>query len=260
MAALEHFERRLMNWDQLLSRLVTTLRVEGAALDISGSIPPFLQALITRLAAERPSALDRFFKLWPAHDKWRLEMRNYHPIEWRLGDGTILNFFGVFRDWSIFDGSHVFDWMPADAATSTWTEDAVIAVGKGGTAPGIVDLHHKTFPRLLAEARDANVLTRPQLGKRAGVSADSIYAYESGRRLTWPMLFSPLRQSCTTSPLYSSVNERRGFCPSRSIWTSFLGSISPYPDCPSNRGNSTTLSCRYQNQDGWGRHSNTTFL
>lgn len=182
MASLDHFQERLDNWDELIGRLVSTFRLEGVALDRGSPPPPYLQALIARLAAEREQTLNRFSRLWFQPDQWREGMRNLHPIRWRLADGTELCFTGAFRDWSIFDGSFVFDWTPGDSTTSDWVARALAVVGHGAVAPGIRDAFNGPFAKALSEARKAVGLSRVALAESAGVSADALYAYERGIR------------------------------------------------------------------------------
>lgn len=182
MASLDHFQRRLHNWDELIGRLVSTLRLEGVAIERGGPPPPYLHALVNRLDVERPEALARFYRLWLQPDEWSEGMRNLHPIEWRLADGTMLRFVGAFRDWSVFDGSFAFDWLPADAATGWWIEEALKRVGMGVTTSPAVGPWGTGFASWLRTERHRLGLSRRSLAERSGVSADAVYAYEQGRR------------------------------------------------------------------------------
>jgi len=179
MAATEHFDAHLQNWNELIGRLISVLKGEGATMDSPAEMPGYLQALIADIAQFDSRFLARLFQLWAESPTWPDGARNLHRIEWRMKDGTDLLFVGVFREWSVFDGLSAFDWHPADAATSAWMERA-----RGKFADSAAEATDATEPigRSLTAARHAGQLTRAQLAARSGVSISSIEAYERGQR------------------------------------------------------------------------------
>ena len=179
MAATEHFDAHLQNWNELIGRLISVLKGEGATMESPAGMPAYLQALIGDIAQFDSRFLPRLFQLWSDAPIWPDGARNLHRIEWRMNDGTDLLFVGVFREWSVFDGLSAFDWHAADAATSTWLERA------RGTFPDSARaVADATEPvgRALVAARHARQLTRAELSAASGVSISSIEAYERGQR------------------------------------------------------------------------------
>lgn len=182
LAALEHIDRRLTNWDEIIGRLVTILRYEGISLNRGLEPPAYLSAIMARLAAHRPEVLQRFVALWFGPDAWHEPMRNFHPIRWRLADGTDLAFVGMFREWSGYDGIAAFDWMAADRQTSAWYEGALKRTGRGASVPGIADPKAVDFGQALNEARQELRVSRRQLAELAKCTPGSVQAYERGER------------------------------------------------------------------------------
>ncbi len=176
MAATEHFDRHLTNWAELIGRLIGMLKGEGA--DISaGPAALYVQAVVDSIGAEDPRFLPLIFDLFVNAPPWRAEQRNVHPIKWRLDDGTELAFYGVFGDWSNYDGLWSFDWHAADAATARWVNAALADDATDVTPP-----ERMPFNEEIQKARADARFSRAELAKRSGVAEASISAYERGRR------------------------------------------------------------------------------
>jgi transcriptional regulator with XRE-family HTH domain len=107
---------------------------------------------------------------------WPEGTRNTHSIRWQIESAREGQFYGVFRDWSLFDGLLAFDWHCGDAETAGW----LAAQPRRPLAPAPAG--PSTLAEILANAREAVGLSRPKLADAAEVSADSVYAYEAGRR------------------------------------------------------------------------------
>jgi transcriptional regulator with XRE-family HTH domain len=182
MASLPWYVERLTNWDELIGKLIATLKIEGAQLE-SGVVPPYLQAVLDRVAREHPDMLGRLFSLWINTPAAVDGPRNLQRVEWRLADGTELRFSLAYRDLSVFDGTFAFDWNAADAKTSAWVERTLAGVGGRAELPGVRKLAADEVPALLRAAREEVGLSRRALSGRAGVSEDAIFKYESGRRV-----------------------------------------------------------------------------
>ncbi|MCC7364682.1 MAG: helix-turn-helix domain-containing protein [Dehalococcoidia bacterium] len=182
MASLPHFEARLTNWEELIGSLIGVLKRENVRVEEPGGIPPYLQVLIDRVGIERPHALQRFFTTWLVSPEFVEGVRQTHPIRWRLGDGTELSFCGIYRDWSLFDGTFAFDWMAADRETSSWVAEQFSGTGPRGWANHLNEFIAQDLPGMLQEARLDVKMSRRVLAERAGISEDSVYKYETGER------------------------------------------------------------------------------
>ena len=189
MATRQRFLDRLTNWDTVIGSLLAALRGEGVELDRpeSQTLPPNIIAMVGRLGRESPGVLDRLYRLWLTRPELPESARNIHKIEWRLGDGTELNFHGVFRDWSLYDGIFAFDWMAADEDTSAWVTERLEANGASAWVPAGSPVGPEDFPELLEAARAESGLSRAGLADRTGIATSTIYAYEHGR-------FKPTRE------------------------------------------------------------------
>ena len=126
MASTRRFDQYLRNWEQIIGRLISILKAEGATMEDTGDMPAYLGAIVADIATtpEDSYLLNRLFPLWASAEPWVEGRRNVHPIEWRLADGTELSFVGVFREWSTYDGLATFDWHAANARTSAWAAEA----------------------------------------------------------------------------------------------------------------------------------------
>jgi transcriptional regulator with XRE-family HTH domain len=182
MAATEHFARHLTNWDELIGRLISIFKGEGADLS-SGPPPVYLQAILASITAEDPQFLPRIFDLFVKAPVWQEEWRNVHPVKWRMDDGTELAFHGDFANWSEYDGMWAFEWHAADAATARWVQSALLEEATDVTPPP-----SPRFSEVVFSERTAARLSRRELAERSGVSVSSIAAYEAGSR-------SPSRQA-----------------------------------------------------------------
>ena len=98
-------------------------------------------------------------------------------------------------------------------------------------------------PKIGADQRRAPRLRRKRLHADRTLSSDratqrrTTVAVRPRSRATAAIVLPLVRQSSTTSALYSSVNARRARRPVDSIQTSFQG-YTPYLGCPSNRSKS----------------------
>ncbi len=181
MASTKRFDHYLRNWEQIIGRLISVLKSEGASMDDSAGMPSYLNAIVADIAAtpEDSYLLNRLFPLWASAGPWIEGQRNVHPIEWQLADATRLSFVGVFREWSTYDGLFTFDWHPADAATSAW---AAQAYASSSRVVQSVDIVSESVGAALRHARRELKMSRAQLAARSGVPAPTIEAYEAGRR------------------------------------------------------------------------------
>jgi transcriptional regulator with XRE-family HTH domain len=178
MAATEHYAERLMNWRELIGRLISFLKTEGGDISL-GPVPAYLQATLDDIGARDPRFLPELFDLWLTAPLWPPASRNIHPIEWRLSTGELLRFYGLFGEWSDYDGLFSFDWHAADGPTAEWVAARRSELGQSRPAPPMRD---HTLGEELALARSALKLTRTEVAGRAGVSVAALAAYESGRR------------------------------------------------------------------------------
>jgi transcriptional regulator with XRE-family HTH domain len=188
MAATPFYEEHLINWDELIGRLVSIFKVEGSDLS-SGPAAQFIQAVLQSIAEEDPSFLPRIFDLFTRVPVWPDEARNVHPIAWRLSSGKLLKFAGAFADWSQFDGMWAFDWHAADAETAAWVWASPDQVLVSPEPPA-----EEPFAAALAHLREEARISRPKLAEMARVGASTIAAYENGTRSpTRPAILSLAR-------------------------------------------------------------------
>ncbi len=178
MAATEHYANRLMNWRELIGRLISFLKNEGGDISL-GPPSPYLQATLDDISARDPRFLPELFDLWLIAPAWPSTSRNIHPIEWRLSTGERLRFHGLFGEWSDYDGLFSFDWHAADAATAEWVAARRRELGE--LRPALSPPGHSLAEELFA-ARSTLKLTRSEVAAMSGVSVASLAAYESGRR------------------------------------------------------------------------------
>ena len=178
MAATEHYADRLMNWRELIGRLISFLKNEGGDISL-GPPPPYLQATLDDIGARDPRFLPELFDLWLTAPLWPSTSRNIHPIQWRLSTGEHLRFHGLFGEWSDYDGLFSFDWHAADGATAEWVAARRSELGELSPPPPPPGY---SLVEELVGARSTVKLTRTEVAARAGVSVASLAAYESGRR------------------------------------------------------------------------------
>ena len=177
MAATEHFDRHLTNWPELIGRLIGQLKEEAG--DLSQGPPPlYLQAVLESIGADDPRFLPKIFDLFVNAPLWNPAMRNVHPIEWKLDDGTELAFHGTFGDWSTYDGLWSFDWHAANAQTADWVQSELASGATDVTPPEKLPFATE-ITRIRTDAR----VSRAELAGRTGRSVSSIAAYEHGRRV-----------------------------------------------------------------------------
>lgn len=177
MAATEHYDRHLTNWDELIGRLISFFKIEGS--DVSdGDAAQYLQTVLNSIIAEEhPRFYQRIFSLFATVEPWEEGERNAHPVRWRLDDGTELSFRGTFCDFDTYDGMWAFDWHAADARTADWVQAELLTCSSTIPEPGVLP-----FAEVLAAERALAKLSRSKLADLSGISAASIAAYESGAR------------------------------------------------------------------------------
>ena len=178
MAATEHYANRLKNWRELIGRLISFLKNEGGDISL-GPVPAYLQATLDDIGARDPRFLPELFDLWLTAPLWPSATRNIHPIEWRLSTGELLRFYGVFGEWSDYDGLFSFDWHAADGPTAEWVAKRRTEIKEVLQTP--LPPARALGEELLAARSDVR-LTRTEVARRAGVSVASLAAYESGGR------------------------------------------------------------------------------
>lgn len=178
MAATEHYDRHLTNWEELIGRLISFFKVEGSDL-ADGASAQYLQTVLQSIIAEEhPRFHQRIFSLFTAVEPWREEDRNVHSIKWRLDDGTELAFHGAFCDFDLYDGMWAFDWHAADAGTARWVTEHAAPVDQDPPTPP----RALPFSQVLANERALAKVSRTRLSEMSGISVASIAAYEADRR------------------------------------------------------------------------------
>jgi len=176
MASTEHYDRRLVNWDELIGRLISTFKAEGSDLS-SGETNLWVAAVLDAIGRENPAFLPRIFNLFLSAEAWREEWRNVHPIQWRLSDGTDLRFCGAFCDWSNYDGMWAFDWQAADAETAEWIRAKRSEPGGESEPPELLP-----FADEVKQQRSLAHLSVREVADLTGLGASTVSAYEGGRR------------------------------------------------------------------------------
>lgn len=176
MASTPHFGAHLLNWDELIGRLITIFKGEGSDLS-AGQANLWVTAVIESIGRENPEFLPRIFDLFVSAPVWEEGERNVHPVHWRLENGTELRFWGSFADWSNYDGMWAFDWHAANAETAAWVLEQVAQSG-GESAPP-VDV---SFAETVKQERAIAHMPVRTLADESGLGISTIAAYESGRR------------------------------------------------------------------------------
>lgn len=176
MASTPHYDRHLVNWDELIGRLISIFKGEGSDLS-AGQSNLWVAAVLDSIGRENPQFLKRIFDLFVSSPTWVEGERNVHRVHWRLDDGTELRFWGVFADWSNYDGMWAFDWHAADAQTAGWVQQTLADPG-GASEPPVMPAFDETVSHERALAK----LSVRQLSEATGLGASTISAYEAGRR------------------------------------------------------------------------------
>lgn len=193
MACMDHFRRRMTNWDEVISVMIGLYRFEAFEIAAPGESEPYFNALIAALSRDHPALMPHLFALWSAAEPWPHYNRITWKVEWHPADGTRLQFDATLSGWNYFDASGVQDWFPADAATWRWLEDrrrARLASSTEDAQPefetdrtGLVTLANAPWNELLRYARERCRMSRRDLAAAtATVSESAIYSYEAGRR------------------------------------------------------------------------------
>lgn len=183
MATTPHFDGRiggrLRNWEELISRLVSVLKAEGARHPDVG-FPPYLERLVGLIAGARPEVLHELLQMWASSPVWPDERRNVHPIDWQLSDGSRLSFLGAYRAWDHYSGTFVFDWHAADSVTTEWLSQRLSEVerrGFEGDPPRTTG-----FADAIFTLRTGLGMSRARLATLSGLSVDTVYSLERGLR------------------------------------------------------------------------------
>lgn len=176
MASTPHYDRHLVNWDELIGRLISIFKGEGSDLS-AGQSNLWVAEVLESIGRENPEFLPRIFDLFLSAEAWQEGMRNVHPVHWRLSDRRALHFWGVFADWSNYDGMWAFDWHAADAESAAWVQEQVAEPG-GESAPPV----EMPFAEKLRQERAIAHMSARTLAGESGLGASTIAAYEAGRR------------------------------------------------------------------------------
>ncbi len=176
MASTPHYERHLVNWDELIGRLISIFKGEGSDL-AAGQSNLWVAAVLDSIGRENPEFLPRIFDLFVSGEIWEEGARNVHPVDWRLDDGTRLRFWGSFCDWSNYDGMWAFDWHAADAETAAWVQAQRGVPGGESERPSLLP-----FSETLRNERETARLSLRALAEESGLGTSTITAYEAGRR------------------------------------------------------------------------------
>lgn len=177
MAVLPHYrDVRLTNWNELIGRLISFMKPNGLTLD--GSAPTWINHLVVAIAQQYPDVLQRLWTLFGEVPAWIDGTRNIHPVEWRVSDGTELQFDYVGRIWNAHDGLFVIDWHPANAQTWEWLHRSL-----ANGVPGAEFMDPpKPWNQVLEACRKSANVSRTELAERSGIARPSIVAYEHGVR------------------------------------------------------------------------------
>ena len=224
MALSEHYQSRLLNWDEAIGVMIAMWKSEQQSIADPGSGALFFTRMMEYVFAHHADQVERLMRLWQNPAATRQGIRGVLPIRWRTSTGDILNLHAVQTPWSDFDGSWALDWMPADAATWEWLDRRRSARPRAECDDAaVLPVEVSSWRRLLRESREALGISRRRLAERSGVAEDTIYAFETGRR-------SPTRERLLElcgaleleGPRMNAILDAAGMEPEPSDWARIL--------------------------------------
>lgn len=182
IAARQHIIDRCLNWDAIVAQIIGLWKSNQQRLDEPEATSEHFDALVRDLQRD-PRVFARVLDLWtrtPAHD---FANRLTFPAQWRLGDGTRLNFHCFLAYLDEYDSLSTFDWIPADGDTWEWLRERDGSAEPPPTTSSLADTPAMApFDRLLRDGRVSTGLTQTQVAQRAGVAFNTLQSYETGRR------------------------------------------------------------------------------
>lgn len=224
MAASPWFYPRLHNWDEVISVMIGMWKYQQFDVDDPSAGTTYFNNLVQDLMTDYPQVFPRFVGLWATAQPIG-NVRLSYPVEWRLGDGRMLRFDATMGAWSQFDFVAAMDWFPADAATWRFLEERRKARGNA-PAEGQPDepmLAQAKWNDLLRLGRERFGFTRRELAGLTGISDDTLYSYESGRRRpsreTLISLFHTMQLESLTA---NQILADNGYDLEPSDWSRFL--------------------------------------
>lgn len=207
IAALDHFRDRVRNWPDVMRVMAQMYKNNDWEIAQVEREPAYYQRLIAHIAEQHTAGFNALWAIWSATPPPGEERRWTFRAEWRLADGTELNFNCVIGPWDTLSAGNAFDWFPADGATWRWLDATAPASSTAspssrsassspatpfeaahkpieeqanalaGPAAGVALVGH-----LLRSARDYLGLSRRQVAERSGMSQNMLLSIERGRR------------------------------------------------------------------------------
>lgn len=222
MALSDHYNQRLLNWDEVIGVMIGMWKTNGFDPVASGDRTPYFDNLMNYVVMHHAAELGKLLGLWQTTEPWTEGNRALFRPRWRTSDGTLLNFHSQLIAWSDFDGVTAFDWQPADATTWEWL-DARRKARLEREPSAQVQRELSNARELLRFARERNGLTRKQVAARSGLSESTLYAMEAGKRpLVRETIVSATRAMKLDMAFTNAVLDAAGFDPEPSDLTAYI--------------------------------------
>ncbi|MCZ2108336.1 MAG: helix-turn-helix transcriptional regulator [Dehalococcoidia bacterium] len=224
MAASDWFYPRLSNWDTVISVMIGMWKYQAFDVNDPANATTYFNNLVQDLVNDSPAVFPRFVGLWTTAEPAG-NIRHSFPVEWRLGDGRMLRFDATMGPWSQFDFVAALDWFPADAATWRYLDERRKARGNvpAEGQPQEPMLAGMKWNDLLRLGRERFGFTRRELASLTGISDDTLYSYESGRRRpsreTLVALFNTMQLETLAA---NQILHENGYDLEPSDWSRFL--------------------------------------
>ncbi|HVC29710.1 MAG TPA: helix-turn-helix transcriptional regulator, partial [Steroidobacteraceae bacterium] len=193
ITAMEHFqEPRVVNWTEIVSTLIAVLKTDFEDSERYAAAIPWFATVVQDLSMQPKysQGFPRLMALWQTVAPKPDIARTSFPAEWRLSDGTRLSFDCLISSWNDFDSAGAIDWFPANAATADWLAERAAQEapdmehqgdsGASGHASPVPAL--PPWNELLQIAREKCGFTQAALAHAVGISPETVYSYEDGRR------------------------------------------------------------------------------
>ncbi len=198
IAALDHFRDRVRNWPDVMRVMAQMYKNNDWEIAQVEREPAYYQRLIAHIAEQHTAGFNALWAIWAATPPPGEERRWSFRAEWRLADGTELNFNCVIGPWDTLSAGNAFDWFPADGATWRWL-DATAPAAAASLQAAPFEAAHKPIEEqanaladpaaglalvghLLRSAREYLGLSRRQVAERSAISQNMLLSIERGRR------------------------------------------------------------------------------
>ncbi len=183
LAAMPHFQKLLVNWDELIGRMIGFWKESFADEGEASVASAYFARLVEDLNRDAPDILLKVGMLWATVPAFEASFRNAHPVEWRVSDGTLMRFDAVFRSWNDYEGLMSFDWHPADADTWRWLNRQPREWPDWAVQPQeVLPEDARPWHELLAAGRARTGKTWKQVSGATGISVHTLYSFAAGRR------------------------------------------------------------------------------